>query len=161
MVNILQNINKRHTGKLYKDIVHERERKVPNNRKQVHHTNVCHILNITRSFQKESSYLSEKSILLKSTTHLVFYIQTSNITGFVNSYSNCFVEEKVNARKQNGDEFSRKYVTPLEVRSWIIVWKVETDVNLPPISVLKYTKRNCIHKHTDDFMVYLSQYKKV
>ena len=106
-------------------------------------------------FKKESSYLSEEYRLSKSTTHLVFYIQTSNITGFVNPYANCFVEEKVNARKQNGDEFSRNYVTPLEVRSWIIVWKVETDVNLPPISVLKYTKRNCIHKHTNDFMVYL------
>ena len=76
----------------------------------------------------------------KFTFHLVFYIQTGNMTGFVNSYTNCSVSKKVNARKQNGDEFSRNYVTPPEVRSWVIVWKIKADVNLTPISVLKYIK---------------------
>ena len=84
--------------------------------------------------------------MLKSNTHLrlVLHIEAINIAASINSYTNCSVEKKVNARKQNGDEFSRNQVIPPEVRSWIVVWKVEADVNLSPFSVLKCKRISCI-----------------
>ena len=74
-------------------------------------------------------------VLINSVFHLFTKvdIEKGNIIGLVNSQPNTIVNKNVNTRKHDGDELSRNDVTPTEVRSWIVVWKVETDVNLSPV----------------------------
>lgn len=73
---------------------------------------------------------------------LVLYIKAVNITGFVHSETDRPVIEKMYARWQNGDEIPRNYVTPSEEWWRVIIWKVETSVNLPPFRVLKKEMKN-------------------
>lgn len=67
---------------------------------------------------------------------LVLYIKTVDVFSFVDPKTDRGIGEKMNAGKQNGDEFPRNYVFPLEVWRWIVVWEVETDVNLSSLRIL-------------------------